>query len=162
MVQINQLSRADSLKSGDLFVLFATNQGDARATSLTSLQAYMQDNLVFTEAAATVDTSMVTQYASPSASGFNITMTDSLADNLDIHLILSPTAGYAEGTITFPPVASVVDKQILLITTTQQINSLTIDGNGATSVLGVPASMAADDFLRFKFDEPTQNYYRVG
>jgi len=158
-VKINNLSSSDSLSAGDLLVIFSAANTDSRKTTLTTLLAWLQANLTFT-AQGFVD--YVTQYAAPSATGFNVTITDGADDNTNVHLILTPVAGYAAGTITLPPVAGVVDKQEVLVNCTQAVTTLTIDGNGATAVTGEPSTLAADDFFRLKYDAATSTWYRVG
>lgn len=157
MTTINQLSTVDALQSGDQFPLYDISNGDARKTPLSLLLAYIQANIVFP-----ADASMVTQYASPSSTGFSITITDGADDTNSVHLILTPTAGYAAGTIVLPPSPGAADKQEVLVNCTQQVNTLTINGNGATAVTGEPTALAADDFFRLKYDLPTRTWYRVG
>jgi hypothetical protein len=113
----------------------------------------MQANLTFSDA------SLTTQYASPSATGFNVQITDGSAS---IHLILTPLAGYAAGTITLPAVGNVVDKQEVLVNCTQAVTTLTVAGNGAVAVTGEPSTLAANDFFRLKYDATMQTWYRVG
>lgn len=158
-VKIKDLSSVDSLNGGDSLVQYSSQNSDTRKFTLTTLLAWLQANLTFT-AQGFVD--YVTQYASPSATGFNVTITDGADDNTNVHLILTPTAGFAAGTITLPAVASVVDKQEVLVNCTQQVTTLTVAGNGAIAVTGEPTSLAADDFFRLKYDLPTSTWYRVG
>jgi len=47
MTTINQLSTSDTLTAGDLLPIWRANNSDTRKTSLTTLQAYMQNNLTF-------------------------------------------------------------------------------------------------------------------
>ena len=101
------------------------------------------------------------QYAAPSASGFSVTIAPVTAGD-NVHLILTPTAGYAAGTIILPAVAGVIDKQEVLVNCTQQVTALTINGNGAVAVTGEPTSLGADDFFRLKYDIVVQTWYRVG
>jgi len=156
MPTINQLSATDSVTAGDLLAAYIQSAGDARKVSVTTLLAYMQANLTFTAAGIAA---FETQYAAPSATGFTVPFTDSSANT---HLILTPTAGYAAGTITLPAVANCIDKQEVLVNCTQQVTTLTVDGNGAVAVTGEPASLGADDFFRLKYDLTTQTWYRVG
>lgn len=149
---ISQLSALDTLVSGDNIAVGSTSYGDDRRAALTTLLAYMQSNLTFT--AFEYDT----QYAAPSATGQNIQVTD---DNSNTHLIITPLAGYAAMTITLPTSTNAADKQDILINCTQNVTTLTIDGNGA-SVVGEPASMTANDFFRLKYDLPGTTWYRVG
>lgn len=165
MPTINQLTRTSELEAGDLFPIFSTDNGDARAVALSVLLAYILENI--TEASpGFVD--YTTQYAAPSATGFNVAINagsaalDPPTNGQNVHLILTPTAGFAAGTITLPPVAECVDKQEVLVNSTQQVTALTVAANGATAVTGEPASLGADDFFRLKFDAATSTWYRVG
>lgn len=119
---------------------------------------YMQDNLVFLDSAA-VFQEYVTQYSAPSSTSFTINIAN---PGVNTHLILTPTAGFATGTIVLPLASSCVDKQELLVNCTQRVTALAINANGATSVTGEPTSLAADDFFRLKYDLPTSTWYRVG
>jgi len=154
MTTINQLSSVDSLASGDTVPLYDQSNGDARKFSISTLQAYMQANLTFSSGI-----SYTTQYSAPSATGFNIQVTDGSAN---IHLILTPVAGYAAGTITLPAVSNLVDKQEVLVNCTQAVTTLTIAANGASAVTGAPTTLAANDFFRLKYDAATSTWYRVG
>lgn len=151
MAEINQLSTASPLSLNDLLVVFSTANGDARKSSITTLLQLLQDNL-------TTADNKVTQYAAPSASGFTVTLTDNSASKW---LILTPTAGFAAGTIKLPALASASDKQEVLVNCTQAITALTIDGNDAT-VTGAPTALAANDFFRLRFDAVADVWYRVG
>jgi hypothetical protein len=100
----------------------------------------------------------VTQYAAPSATGFSVAITDSSAS---IWLVLTPTAGFAAGTLVLPAVAKCIDKQEILVNSTQSITTLTITANGST-VTGAPATMAANAFFTLRFEAVTDTWYRVG
>lgn len=157
MTTINKLTRTDEVGAGDLVPVYIQNQGDARAAALSVILAYIQANIVFP-----VDVTpgeFVTQYASPSATAFNIAITPG---SENIHLILTPTAGYATGSITLPPVAGVVDKQEVLVNCTQQVTTFTVNANGAIAVTGEPSSLAADGFFRLKYDFFSSSWYRIG
>lgn len=148
---IERLALIDEATGGLQFAVNLNSQ-DYRIFIGAILQ-YMQNNIVFPDAG-----SFTTQYAAPSSSGFSVSITPD-ADN--VHLILTPTAGFAAGTIVLPPTPGPADKKEILVNCTQQITTLTIDGNGAT-VTGEPTSMGADDFFRLKFDLPTSTWYRIG
>lgn len=158
MPQINQLSAVDQLQAGDNFPLYDQSNGDARKVALSVMLQYMQDNLVFPNSAAAFQV-YVTQYSAPSSTGFSINVAN---PGKNTHLILTPTAGFAAGTIVLPLASSCVDKQELLVNCTQQVTVLTINANGATAVTGEPTSLDADDFFRLKYDLPTSTWYRVG
>ena len=154
MPTINRLSAVDSVEGGDQLPIYDQGNGDARKMSLSLLLSWIQGALSFPDVGV-----FVTQRAAPSATGFSVAITDG-SDN--IHLILTPSAGYAAGTIVLPAVGNAVDKQEILVNTTQQVTVLTINGNGAVAVTGAPASLGAEDFFRLKYDLGTQTWYRVG
>ena len=155
MPTINELTATDTVVSSDQVPVYVASNGDARKASMSVIQAFMQDNLTF----STSGISYITQYASPSATGFSVPITDA-SDN--IHLILTPAAGYATGTIVLPAVGNVIDKQEVLVNCTQAVTTLTVDGNGAVAVTGEPAALAANDFFRLKYDATMSAWYRVG
>lgn len=160
MSTINQLTRATDVSAGDLVPIFATSDGDARAAAMSVLQEYMQDNLTFADFA-----DYVSQYSAPSATGFSVTITDGSSDGItssNVHLILTPLAGYAAGTIVLPAKTGLVNKQEVLVNCTQLVTALTISLNGATAAVGAPTTLAANAFFRLKYDSITSNWYRVG
>lgn len=154
MPTINQLSTASTLALADLIAIYSSSNGDARKTSFSTILAFIQANLTFPTSGV-----FTTQYAAPSATLFSVSITDG---SDDIHLVLTPTAGFADGTIVLPAVANVVDKQEILVNCTQVVTALVINGNGATAVTGAPTGLAANDFFRLKYDAPTSTWYRVG
>jgi hypothetical protein len=143
MTQINQLTRASDVAAGDLVPVFSTDNGDARAAAISVLLAYMQANLDF-------------------PSTFAEYVTDGASNNTNVHLILTPTGGFAAGTITLPAKAGLADKQEVLVNCTQAVTTLTIGLNGATGAVGAPTTLAANAFFRLKYDAVTSNWYRVG
>lgn len=151
MPQINQLSSVDTLSVSDLLPLFSQQNGDARKTSLANLSAFIQSNI-------TVADDKITQYAAPSATDFTVQVLDT-GDN--IWLVLTPLAGYADGTITLPTVANCLDKQEILVNCTQDVTTLVVSANGA-SIAGQPLTLAANDFFRLRFEGVTKTWYRVG
>jgi hypothetical protein len=153
MATINKLSAIDSVILSDLIAVYSASNGDARKASMSVLLAFMQDNLTFSDSALT------TEYASPSATDFNVQIADG---SDDIHLILLPTADFADGTITLPAVGNVVDKQKVLVNCTQAVTTLVVDGNGAVAVTGEPSGLSANDFFTLKYDATMQTWYRVG
>ena len=88
MPEINRLSQTDVVQGGDNLALYVTANGDARKMSITLLTEFMQDTLVISSGFG----AYFTQYGSPSATAFNIVLTDEKDDNTNIHLILTPTS----------------------------------------------------------------------
>lgn len=150
---IDRLALVNTATSGTYFAININGQ-DYRL-SITELLDFVQNGITLPPFGQPI---FNTQYAAPSSTGFNVQITNG-DDN--VHLILTPTAGFAAGTITLPLVAGAVDKQEVLVNCTQQVTALTVNGNGAT-VTGEPTALGADDFFRLKFDLPTQVWYRIG
>ena len=151
MPTINQLSAVDSVAASDLLPIFSQANGDARKASMTVIAAYIQTLITSTD-------NKQTQYSAPSATGFNTAITGT---GISAWLILTPTAGFAAGTITLPPVAGVLDKQEILVNSTQAVTTLTVAANGAT-VTGAPATLAQNGSFLLRFDGVTKTWYRVG
>ncbi len=151
MSTINQLSAVDSLSLNDLIAVYSSTNGDARKASLSVLATLLSDLLTVTDG-------KITQYAAPSATAFTATITDSSAS---VWLVLTPTAGFAAGTIKLPSLANANDKQEVLVNCTQAVTTLTIDANGST-VTGAPTTLAANAFFRLRFDAVLSTWYRIG
>jgi hypothetical protein len=147
------IAQTTTISSGDWIVLYKNDQGDFRGISYTDLTAALQSALTLGRAEA------VSQYAAPAADPFTVAITD--GDD-DIHLMLTPTIGVANATITLPSVANVRDKQLVIVNCTQAITALAINANGALAVTGAPAAIVANDFFTLCYDLPTSTWYRIG
>lgn len=151
MSAIDKLSRVTSVASADLLALFSSAVGNDSSVTLSTVLAWLQEQL-------TADGGMVTQYAAPSATGFSVTVAPPVAGG-SVWLLLTPVAGYAAGTVVLP--ASPVDRQEVLVSSTQAVTTLTVNGNGST-VNGAPATLAANAFFRLRYDGVLKAFYRVG
>lgn len=140
-----------TLSGSDIFPVWSAGNSDTRKVSVSALAEYLGSSL-------TVRDGIITQYSAPSATGFTVSL---YSGNASIWLILTPTGGFAAGSITMPPVAYAADRQEILVNCTQSVTALTINGNGAT-VTGAPTTLAANAFFRLRFDAVTQTWYRVG
>lgn len=147
--QLNQgtPSGASQIPFGD------TPNGADRRCSLTELARVLQSML-------TAPGNDITQYAAPSATAFTVVIVPP-TDGESVYLLLTPAAGYAAGMIQLPPQANCVDGQHLLVSCTQAVAALTVDGNGST-VNGAPTSLAANGFFRLRFDGVFKAWYRAG
>lgn len=150
-----KLTQASTVSSGDWVVLWKTDQGDYRGVSFTDFVAAVQSALSIGRPEAD------TQYSAPAATGFSVNISGTAA-NHDVHLILTPAAGYANGTLILPLNTTCRDKQEITVNCTQSVGALAITANGATSVVGAPTALSANDFFKLTFDLPTNNWYRVG
>ena len=151
MPQINQLAAVDQVQSGDQVPIYSAANGDARKASLSLLKAFFQEGI-------TAADDKITQFAAPSATAFSIQVNN---DADSVWLVLTPTAGFAAGTLVLPAVANCVDRQEVLVNCTQAVTALTVSGNGST-VTGAPTTLAANGFFRLRFDAITDTWYRVG
>ena len=151
MTTINQLSALDSVSGGDQVPVFSTNNGDTRRVPASVLKEFCQDGI-------TANDDKITQYSSPSATGFSVQVNNASSS---VFLLLTPTGGFAAGTLVLPVQANCIDRQEILVFCTQSVATLTINGNGST-VLGAPTTLAANGFFRLRFDNVNKVWYRVG
>jgi hypothetical protein len=154
MSSIDKLSRVSTFSTSDLLALFSGALGNDAAATLGTLLTFLQSQLT----AAGI---FITQYAAPNATGFGVLIAPP-TNGQSMYLLLTPTAGFAAGTITLPPQASCVDGQELLVSTTQLVTALTVAGNGATAVNGAPTTLAANAFFRMRYDGPAKSWFRAG
>jgi len=148
-----QLNKISTIDAGDWIVLWKTGQGEFMGMSFTDFVAALAASAVAGRPEA------LTQYAAPSATAFSVQIND--ADD-DVHLILTPTAGFADGEIVLPAPAHCRDKQEIVVNCTQAVAALVVDGNGALAVTGAPTALAANEFFRLAYDLATQSWYRIG
>lgn len=145
MANINQLSSVSSLQGGDNLAVWDTSNGDSRKASITTLMNYVNENVT------TITPN--TQYASPAATGFSITVNTG-----NVWLLVTPVSGYAAGGIVLPTGAT--DKDTVTVNCTEAVTSLTVS-SGAT-VVGAPTTLAANDFFTMRYDGATSSWYRIG
>lgn len=102
-----------------------------------------------------------TQVETPAATGFNVNITSVVTGTTyDVWLLLKPTGAFAAGTITLPAVATCVDQQVVTVSCTQQVNALTVAGNGAT-VNGAPGVLAADSTFKLRYNLASTTWHRA-
>jgi hypothetical protein len=149
MPTINQLSALNSLSAGDNILVYAPGEGDTRRASLTTLLSFIEANFA--------DPDYVTQINAPTFSGFNLQIG---AQTQSLFLIINPTAPFAAGTITLPPVASCFDGQEILVVSSQIIAALTVNDNGAT-LIGAPGALGAGGFFTIRFNSLQATWYAI-
>lgn len=145
-------SRKSNPVLADQSLIWDSENSDYRLTTFSDISTLFNAN-------STAVVEPDTQYASPAATAFNVVIS---ANDNDTHLILTPAATYATGTITLPAIGKLRDKQLLIVNCTQQVTALTVDGNDATAVNGAPTSMGADDFFTLKYDLAFTSWNRIG
>jgi hypothetical protein len=153
MSGIQKLSKVSTLAGTDLLPLLSQSFGADASVTLTTFVSWLQAQLL----SAGV---MATQYASPNATGFSVSVTPPTSGQ-SVFLLITPVAGYAAGTVVLPAVATAADGQEVLLHTTQSVGTLTTSGNGA-SVNGAPSALSQFGFFRLRFDGVNGSWYRVG
>jgi hypothetical protein len=150
MPTINQLSPISQVSGGDQLPIYVPNNGDARRVSVTQLLQYFQQ----TFASPTLATNLYVP-----GTGFNITVPTPVSN--DQWMLLQPAGTLATGTITLPLNTGVPDGTTVLITTTQEITSLTIALNGASAIFGAVTSLGAGCAAIYRFYQPTNSWYNI-
>jgi hypothetical protein len=150
MPTINQLPVLNTISSGDQLPVYSPNNGDARRTSIGSLLTFFQQSF----ASPTLSTNLYVP-----GNGFNITVPTPVSD--DQWMLLQPAGTLAAGTITLPLNTGVPDGTTVLITTTQEITSLTLALNGASAIFGGVTSLAAGTATAIRFYQPTNSWYQI-
>lgn len=154
MSTINQLAAVGAVAASDLVPIYSSDNGDARKASMTVLAAFIQSLLT----GAGGDE---TQYFAPAATGFSVTVNPT-TNGGSVYLLMTPVAGYAAGTIILPAKAECQDGQTVLVSSTQAVTALTVNGNGATAVNGAPAALLANGYFKLRYDAILASWYRVG
>ena len=157
MPEINQLTSIDTLSGSDLIPVYQASNSDTRKSSMSTLLSYIEDNLTLPVFTGVSD--FTVQRSAPNSDGFIVNINNS---SNNTHLNLTPVNDLNHGTIVFPSAANAIDKQRLLITCSKQINTLTIDINGATAIQGAPLGFSANDFVSFKYDLEISTWVRIG
>jgi hypothetical protein len=150
MPQINQLPVLSTVSSGDQLPVYSPNNGDARRLSIGNLLTFFQQSF----ASPTLSVNLYVP-----GSGFNITVPTPVSQ--DQWMLLQPAGTLATGTITLPLNTGVPDGTTVLITTTQEITSLTIALNGASAIYGGVSFLGAGTATAIRFYQPTNSWYQI-
>ncbi len=151
MPTINQLPLLSTPNGGDQIPVYSPNNGDSRRMSLNSLLTYFQTSFA--------SPTMATNVYTPST-GFNIAVPTPVSDQQWI--LIQPAGTLATGTVTLPLNTGTPDGSEVLVSTTQQITSMTVSLNGAAAVYGNGlTTMSAGDFFRLRYVLSTNSWYRV-
>ena len=150
MPTINQLPVLNTISSGDQLPVYSPNNGDARRTSIGSLLTFFQQSF----ASPTLAVNLFVP-----GNGFNITVPTPVSEQQ--WMLLQPAGTLATGTITLPLNTGVPDGTTVLITSTQEITSLTIALNGATAIYGAVTTLGAGCAAVYRFYQPTNSWYNI-
>lgn len=127
-----------------------SNGADRRA-SVSDIAAVIEQQMTATGG-------LITQYASPNASGFSVTVAPPTA-GASVFLLLSPGGAYAAGTVVLP---SAIDGQEVVIHTRQAVTTLTVTPQAGDSASGAPSTLAAGGFARLRYDLINKLWCRIG
>ena len=150
MPSINQLPVIGQVSPGDQIPVYTPNNGDARRMSVNALLQYFQQ----TFASPTLAVNLYVP-----GSGFNITVPTPVSEQQ--WMLLQPAGTLATGTITLPLNTGVPDGTTVLITSTQEISSLTIALNGASAIYGAVTALGAGCAAVYRFYQPTNSWYNI-
>jgi hypothetical protein len=150
MPTINQLPVLNTISSGDQLPVYSPNNGDARRTSIGSLLTFFQQSF----ASPTLAVNLFVP-----ANGFNITVPTPVAEQQ--WMLLQPAGTLASGTITLPLNTGVPDGTTVIISSTQEITSLTIALNGASAIYGAVTTLAAGAATEIRYYQPTNSWYAL-
>ncbi len=101
---------------------------------------------------------LLTQYASPTATGFSVTVSPPTS-GASVFLLISPSAGYAAGTVVLPVG---VDGQEVLVHCRQAVTTFTLTPQTGDGASGAPATLAAGGYFRMRYDLISKLWCRVG
>ena len=148
MPTINQLSSTDTLSGNDLAVIYSANNGDDRKISITNFLNYFKESFTAPDFITTITAAV---------NGQTVSMTD---DSTNQWALLSPAGTIATATIVFPISTGLVDGQEIIVTSSQTITALTINGNGST-VSGGPTTIGATSPMKMKYNVLTTSWHKV-
>ena len=150
MPTINQLPVLNTISSGDQLPVYSPNNGDARRTSIGSLLTFFQQSFAS-------PTLAVNLYVP--ANGFNITVPTPVSEQQ--WMLLQPAGTLATGTITLPLNTGVPDGTTVIISSTQEITSLTIALNGASAIYGGITNLVAGGATQIRYYQATNSWYAL-
>lgn len=146
---IPNLSTSSTFTASDYVIMAQGNNNNAQRVSAAVMAAFFASYLDVW--------ALLSTYSAPSATGFTATVPDT-DDNY--WLILTPVAGYANGTIVLPAATTAVDQQTVNVNCTQAVTTLAITSSGGT-ITGAPTTLAANAYFTLRFDAVTSTWYRV-
>lgn len=148
MPTINQLSTIDTVSSGDLLPTYSTSNGDARKMSIGTLLTYFKETFT----SPTFVTSITAIENGQTVSATN--------DSTNQWVLLTPAGTIATGTVVLPISTGLVDGQEVMVTSSNTITALTINGNGST-VVGGPTTIGATSPFKLRYNLLNTSWYKA-
>lgn len=149
MSNTTKLGTASAIAAGDLFVINQQQSRNYLGAPQDVLLDWLRENLKDPDYEKTVvipDT------------GFSTTLPQTSPDRW---LLIRPTQAITSATVVLPSPNVARDGQQVLITSTLQITTLTIDGNGATNVYSSPSTLAAEGAIELKYEVDSKSWYVI-
>lgn len=75
-------------------------------------------------------------------------------------VMLTPAGTISTLTLTLPPVAGLVDNQLISVGSSQTVTTLTVGGNGA-SLVGAPTTVGATSGFQLVYRKSNTTWYRI-
>ncbi len=154
---IERLSLLDTVTASTNFAVNVNGQ-DYRILAQSIYDFIVNVNEEFGSGGGGILGGKTLQYFAPSATGWSVAVA---TESASAWLIITPTAGFATGSITLPAEINAQEGQEVLVNCTQSVGTLTVLGNGA-NVIGAPTSLAANGFFLLKYEPILKTWYRVG
>lgn len=155
MSTIPQLSSAMSVQGSDLIPVFVGGSQTTRRITVSQLIDF------FAAQQPANDSTVVVQYAAPSADAFIVQIAQPILGGPDTLMLLTPLSAYASGTVILPPSAKAFDGQNVTLLTTQAIGAITFGLSGALAIVGAPATMGANDTVTFTYNAFSQTWFMI-
>ncbi len=147
---MTRYSTKSEIKTGDRMICWSTDDGGRVEIPFSVLLEFMRDNLGSPD--------FVQVFAQPGGNNFTVPLLDSSQNQW---LLLQPQGNYTPGAITMPSLANAIDGQEVIVTCNQQVNTFSINANGALEVVGAPTALSAGDNFRLKLSKLTNTWYVV-
>jgi hypothetical protein len=145
----NSLTTLNPITGAESIPTFAGGRATPLYVTITALMAYFRATFTSPAFVPTITTP-----------GDGFTLNLPLNSN-NQWVLLRPTGALATGAIVLPSSTYLIDGQEILVTTTLQITSFTVNGNGATAVYGAPSVLAAEDKFTLRYNALTTSWYCV-
>lgn len=153
MPTIRQLSSIDAIGDGDAFPMYSAENDEARKVTPAVIAAKVQ-SLIEGEPDETVYALTVV------GTTFSTTIEPATVGG-NVYAQITLSGAFTAGTITLPGADVRGNGQEVLVTCTQAVAALTINGSGA-AVNGAPTTIAANGFFKLRYDNIANAWFRVG
>lgn len=149
MTKTKDLPSIDKLADNDCLFALTYSGYENKKITIANFKKWLLENVLGVQKDKT-------EYLDLPSSNFSYNFKN---ETNNFHLIITLSGTLANGTIVFP--LNPTDKQTIAITCSHAITTLALNGNGNTIVSPV-TTLSAGGFIRYKYDDLTQKWYRYG